>query len=459
MRGSRLLAVIVAPLTVASAVVATADDPQFQVALDSCSYGGSAVADLDNDGELEILFGTYYNDERVVALDAGGTVHWALPSGGGPVDGSVTVADLDRDGSPEVMWGNSGSTRFHVADSSGGDLWSFVTGEVLDAPAAVGDVNGDGRLDIVLASCGSDATRPGLRAFTGISGQLLWSAAVSGCYQSAPLLFDQNRDGYLDVVVSTWFGNRVRAFSGRDGSLRWEATIGDWTYHAGSFGDLDHDGVPDVALGDYSATLWALDGNDGHTLWSRPLAGETYIFGPTAMGDLDGDGSLEVVVTGNRLAVFESDGTPGMSFALPGFCSRGPVLVDYDGNGSPDILLAMDGPVLAVYSGVNGALLYSHTFPTAPGMDHQPAVWDADHDGVLEAFTVYGRGESTQPELNWGAAVLMPLGAAGHGWPTFSHDHHHSGNYDYPPGAAVNDWVFSDGFDHGHTGAWSVTTP
>ncbi|MBW1880489.1 MAG: VCBS repeat-containing protein, partial [Deltaproteobacteria bacterium] len=142
---------------------------------------------------MEVLFGTYYNDEQVIALQDDGTPLWTLPSGGGPVDNSVTAVDLDRDGSLEVLWGNSQSTVFHVADATGADLWTATIGEVLDAPEAIGDLDGDGALDIILASCGANTPETGLRVFTG-SGDVLWRAAVGGCYQSAPLLFDQDGD-------------------------------------------------------------------------------------------------------------------------------------------------------------------------------------------------------------------------------------------------------------------------
>jgi hypothetical protein len=395
----------------------------------------------------------------VVVLEDNGTVHWDLPSGGGPVDNSITAADLDGDGVPEVMWGNSGTTVFHLADADGVDIWTYTTGEVLDAPEAIGDVNGDGVLDIVLASCGS-GPHSGLRAFSHTSNVPLWEAEVGGCYQSAPLLFDQDGDRILDVVVSTWFDNKVRAFSGLDGTLNWEAPIGDWTYHAGSFGDLNGDGTPDVALGDYSATLWALNGATGAELWSRSLTGETYIFGPTAMGDLDGNGVLDIVVTGYRLAVYDAAGDPGLSFTLPGFCARGPVLVDFDGDELPDILVAMTGPLLEVYSGLDGSELYSQGVSGTTGQDFQPVVADLDGDQVNDVFTVWGRGYSSDPQNNWGVAAAYDLGGSGPGWPTFSHDHHHSGNYHYPTGAGVNEsLIFADGFESGSTSAWSEDLP
>lgn len=413
----------------------------FDIALDAPSFGGGAVADLDGDGDLEVAFGTYFNDERVIALHHDGSVLWEIPSGGGPVDNSVTLADLDGDGRPEVLWGDSGTTEFHVADASGRDIWSRVIGEVLDAPEAIGDLDGDGTLEIVLASCGAaEGARPGLRAFDGMSGELKWSAEVGGCYQSAPLLFDVDGDGLLDVVVSTWFDEHVRAFSGLDGSLIWETPIGGWTYHAGSFGDLNGDGVPDVALGDYSGTLWAIDGADGDVMWSEKLPGETYVFGPSAMGDFDGDGRLEIVVAANSLHVYDSEGSPRFSIALPARSLRGPALTDLDGDGLPDIVVTVDVPGIRGYSGLDGDELFAYDLPGEGGeAGFQPTIADLDGDGTLDVFVVFGMGGSDVPEANWGRAVAVPLGSTGRAWPTYSHDHHHSGNHEYPIGAAVND--------------------
>lgn len=436
-----LLAAVVAASSATAEVVQPPPDqaePLFSRDLGSCSYGGAAIADLDGDGRPEVVFGTYYNDERVLALRGDGSVLWEVESDGGPVDNSVTVADLTGDGRPEVVWGDSGTTELHVADAAGRDLWSRTIGEVLDAPKAVADLDGDGRLELVVASCGTAGQPGGLRAFRAASGEPLWTAEAGGCYQSAPLLFDQDGDRLPDVVVSTWFDENVRAFSGRDGSLRWETPIGGWTYHAGSFGDLNGDGVPDVALGDYSATLWAIDGSDGAVLWQRPLEGERYVFGPTAMGDVDGDGDTEIVVAAQRLHVYAPDGTRERAIDLPGACTRGPTLADVDDDGLPDIVLALDGPRLRVVRGTDGSVLYDRAFAESAGMDFHPAIGDLDGDGRLDAFVVYGRGQSDTPELNWGKAVAVPLGGSGRPWPTYSHDHHHSGNYAWPTGADVN---------------------
>jgi len=439
------------PRSVVTGRAPAAGDVLFELPLRSVSFGGGAVGDLDGDGDREVVFGTYYRDERVIALHHDGRVLWELPSGGGPVDGSVAVVNLDGDGLPEVLWGNAQTTEFHVADAAGRDHWSMTVGEVLDAPAAVADMDGDGDLDIVLASCGRAGAPGGLRVLDAFTGRVIWRAQVGGCYQSAPLIIDQDGDGSLDVVVSTWFDHQVRAFAGRDGRLRWETPIGgtdNWTYHAGSFGDLSGDGVPDVALGDREGTLWALNGRDGTVLWSVKLPEVVYVFGPTAMADVDGDGRLNVIVAANRLFVFDAEGRQQRVVELPGYATRGPVLTDYDGDGLADIVVAVDGPAVQVYGGRNLALLKDIRLPKAGDMDHHPVIADLDGDGRMALVTVYGHGESDDPTQNWGRAVLIDLGSRGPEWPTFSHDLHHSGNYHWPVGEAVN-----------HPGAFRTATP
>jgi len=411
----------------------------WQVDIDSNSYGSAAIDDVDGDCQLEVLFGTYFNDERVMMLNAeDGSTQLQVPSGGGPVDNSVTAADLDGDGVAEILWGNSATTLFHVMGPDGKDKWTYMTGEVLDAPEAVADLDGDGKLEVILASCATDETE-GLRVLRGADGEVVWKAAIPGCYQSAPLIFDADGDDVLDVVVSTWFDSKVHCFSGVDGSLLWSFDTSDWMYHAGSFGDLDGDGVPEVAVGDMAGGFFVIHGHDGSLYWSADLD-ESWLFGPTAMADLDGDGSLEVIVAGSRIHVLSASGETLWSSDYLEYVGRGPVIADADGNGTPDVIAATDEPSVRAFDGASGKSLWTHNLPTGCETDFAPVVWDLTGDGLLDIFVVCGRGwyEPDQQD-NWGVAVALRGEGIGDGWPTFSHDLHHSGNYHHPPGSRVND--------------------
>jgi hypothetical protein len=114
------------------------------------------------------------------------------------------------------------------------------------------------------------------------------------------------------------------------------------------------------------------------------------------------------------------------------------VLADVDDDGLADIVLALDGPSIEVRKGTDLSVLYNRSFDEPSLHNHHPAVADIDGDGANDLITVFGRGSSEAPEQNWGRAVAVTLGGSGPSWPTFSHDHHHSGNYHMPPGDGVN---------------------
>jgi hypothetical protein len=114
-------------------------------------YGSPAVADLDEDGANEVIWGSY----DVVALDgATGALKWRGPNGS-RVWGGVAVADLTNDGTLEVIAGR-GSNQLTVYDRNGNAIWTrnpFPSGEVRSM--AVADLDGDGLTEMIAARAAS----------------------------------------------------------------------------------------------------------------------------------------------------------------------------------------------------------------------------------------------------------------------------------------------------------------
>jgi outer membrane protein assembly factor BamB len=436
-------------------LLALGSDPIFDVELGTSSRSGAAMADLDGDAVPEILFGTSVGAPQVLALRRDGSVALTLESHEGGVTAPVTPVDLDEDGEAEITWGGAQGVQLHLTDASGENLWSAELGETLHGARAIGDLDGDDRLDIIAASCDALKGSGSLRAFTGLTGELLWEAETPGCYTSAPLLFDQDGDALPDVVAAVGPEALLRAFSGLDGSLRWETALGGAPSQPGSFGDLDGNGIPDIAIADSTATLHVVDGGAGALMWSLAIEGEIRILGPTAMGDVDGDGRLEIVLAGRSLHVYDEYGNVQWEKALPAECAGGPILVDHDGDGLPDVIAATSDLSVSVFAGVSSRLLASVQLDDHGHSDgdmlFQPAVWDLDGDGSMELFLVHGGPDPAAGATGWGRAVLLSFGGHGFGWPTVHHDHHNSSNFEYPPGAYINDpdWPPEDPGDTG----------
>ena len=123
--------------------------------LDAPSFGSAAVNDIDGDGNLEIVFGTYFNDEHIYALNAeSGTLLWKYNTGGCN-DASPTIADVDLDGDLEVVVPASSPYRVYCFDGATGQVeWSTSTGypNCIDSPPAVADVDNDDKPEVILGT-------------------------------------------------------------------------------------------------------------------------------------------------------------------------------------------------------------------------------------------------------------------------------------------------------------------
>jgi len=77
-------------------------------------------------------------------------------------------------------------------------LWSVETGDEVDSSPALGDLDEDGHLDVVVGSNDRD-----VYALDGTSGAELWSFTTGGPVASSPALGDLDGDGNQDVVIGS----------------------------------------------------------------------------------------------------------------------------------------------------------------------------------------------------------------------------------------------------------------
>jgi hypothetical protein len=155
-------------------------------------------------------------------------------------------------------------------------------------------------------------------------------------------------------------------------------------------GDLDGNGDLELVVSEWSGDVWALN-HDGTTMWTRWFQ-NGLSFGPSpALGDLDDDGKLEVVIPSKNRNVYAIrwNGTdlPGwpVVYASQLWTESSPVIADIDNDGSLDVLLGDENRFINAWSAW-GELLAGFPLATADAVRATPVVADLDKDGDIEVI-------------------------------------------------------------------------
>jgi len=221
---------------------------------------------------------------------------------------------------------------------------------------ATGDVNGDGIPDIITAP--GTGRAPQVQVFDGLSGQLLRSflgfekTFLGGVFVAAG---DVNGDGRADVVVGRGNGNsQVRAFSGADGAIL-QSFFAYSGFNGGvhvAAGDVNGDGHADIitapAGGMSGPQVKVFDGKNGALLQSFFAYAPNFHGGVfVAAGDVNGDGKDDIITGAGKggfphVKVFDAATLQAIDsfFAYaPNFAGGVRVAVgDVNGDGIPDII-------------------------------------------------------------------------------------------------------------------------
>ena len=388
------------------------------------SYGQSSAGDIDGDGTLEVVFGCYRNDSSVYALNAeSGSLLWKYNTHGsaeGCNDVAPVIYDVDNDSIMEVVVPSSCNPTTFCFDGRNGHVkWTTPT-RGSDSPPTIADIDNDGKPEILHGEFDGY-----IICINGEDGSVAWEFQVAdSCWiQTAPTIVDVDGNGQLDFVAGTWsWGqNKFYAFRGNDHVMLWSDTISDYMYHGTAVADLDGDGSPELVIGSYNGTLYCFDAATGNKDWTYCYQNSVYYYigAPATIADINGDGDCEVLfVNGWKVGALTKNGLPVWNFEIPDYetAFRGIALDDLNGDGKPDPVFGTSAGKLVTLDGINGDTLWTmdlraHYGDTRFEFDNAPLIADFNNDDTLEVFIVGGHGEYPNFNLDFGRAYMISTGA------------------------------------------------
>jgi len=325
---------------------------------------------------------------------------------GAPVNSSPVLGDLDGDGVLEIVVGSDNNKVY--AWKPDGTLmagWPVTTNDSVRSSPALADLDGDGHLEVIVGSFDNKVYA------WNFHGSILpgWPASTGSVIYSSPAVGDIDGDQLPEVVVGS-FDNKVYAWNA-DGSLvrNWPKPTGLFVYSSPALADLNRDGVLDVIIGTDNNRVFAWKG-DGTDIDGWPVATEHVVPSSPAIGDIDNDGEIEIVAASwDKVFVWNSKGErkAGWPTTAGHQIPSSPALADLNDDGMLEIIIGCkDGKVYAWNA--NGQLAPGWPAVTDGEISGAPAVGDVDGDGRLEVVI----GSKDNKVYMWTAQGVLVQG-----WP------------------------------------------
>jgi hypothetical protein len=296
---------------------------------------------------------------------------------------------------------------------------AYPTGAAAPNGVALGDLNGDGHLDVVVANSSVVGT---VGVLLGNGDGTLQPAVTyaAGSYPEFIALADFNKDGHLDLAVADrgiGISGYVNILLGNgDGTFQSPVAYGPFVdAFSLAIADFNHDGALDIVVADVSTGSLLLGNGDGTFRLGTPIGVSDAVF--FAVADFNKDHKLDLAAadnTGQLVSILYGNGAGRFTLSSSYSTSTPPIALtaaDLNGDGIPDIAIAdeavnnLNSNVTVLESSASGYIATKYPY------GHEPRLIlakDINHDGKLDLITENEFNGTVDIFINKGKGLFRP---------------------------------------------------
>lgn len=331
------------------------------------------MADTNNDGVDELFYGDGQWGEVYCHNSETGALMWSVPN---PEHGvtAINYADLDNDGNKELIWGagwtSTGADYLYIYSVAQKKLlWKSddIVGPFY--AVATGDVDGDGKQEIVAVSYESESGYgSGIIAILDAeTNKLKWKSNGNFLYEVWTGLYDVciadvDNDGNNEIVIGAGqtYTGEIWIVDGKNHTIKSNHIFSNPSiseFYSLTVDDIDNDGRKEL-IATSSSVLYVINPTDWSVKWSVNT-GSTYSGTILRSADVNGDGNKEIIVCKGSIILintvdhsyWKSTETNYTNFDLFDFNNDG--VVDILASTSNGHIVVLDGKSQAILSDVN----------------------------------------------------------------------------------------------------------
>jgi len=175
--------------------------------------------------------------------------------------------------------------------------WWYDINDASFGQSAAGDIDSDGKMEVVFGCYRNDSS---VYALNAEDGSLLWKYnthpyGAEGCNDVAPIIYDVDNDDSLEVIVPSSCNPTTFCFNGKTGAVKWQTpTRG--SDSPPTIADIDNDGKPEILHGEFEGYVICINAENGSVAWEIPVDLNSWIQTAPTVVDLDTNGQLDFVV-------------------------------------------------------------------------------------------------------------------------------------------------------------------